>query len=75
MAQKKNPAAGRSGVRAPTEALRRDKKELCSIETFRGSQVRVTDLTAREKPEDPRDAFVTTRQWQQPNYFIGWMRF
>ena len=66
----------RSDARAlTTTALRRDKKELCSIETLKGLQVTVADLTAREKPEDPRDAFVTARQWQQSNYFIGGMHY
>ena len=41
----------RSGVRGVPAALRRDKKELYSIETLKGLQVSVADLTAREKPK------------------------
>ena len=51
--------------------ISRPARENCSIETLKGLQVSVADLTARERPEDPREAFATARQWAQSNYFIG----
>ena len=51
--------------------ISRVARENCSIETLKGLQVSVADLTARERPEDPREAFATARQWAQSNYFIG----
>ena len=51
--------------------ISRVARESCSIETLKGLQVSVSELTAREKPEDPRDAFVTARQWARSNYFLG----
>ena len=42
--------------------ISRPARESCSLETLKGLQVSVADLTARERPEDPREAFATARQ-------------